>query len=367
MADSIHRVIVGLSGGVDSSVAALRLLEQGYAVEALFMKNWEEDDDADYCAAADDLADAKAVAERLGIRLHTVNFATEYWDRVFEYFLAEYRAGRTPNPDVMCNQEIKFKAFLDHAVALGADAIATGHYARIGHAGDGLQLLTGRDPTKDQSYFLYTLGQAQLRRTLFPVGALPKAEVRALAEYAGLATARKKDSTGICFIGERKFRDFLQRYLPAQPGTIVTPEGHAIGEHAGLMFYTIGQRHGIGVGGRKDAGDAPWFVTGKDLARNHLIVAQGHDHPLLLCNTLTATQATWIAATPPPWPLRCSAKIRYRQVAQPCTVETCDSQVIVAHFDTAQRAITPGQSVVFYQGEVCLGGAVIDAPAPGAT
>ncbi len=357
------RIIVGLSGGVDSSVAALILLDQGYAVEGLFMKNWEEDDDADYCAAAVDLADAQSVADTLDIRLHTVNFASEYWDRVFEYFLTEYRAGRTPNPDVMCNREIKFKAFLDHALALGADAIATGHYARIGTDGTHLQLLTGVDPNKDQSYFLYTLGQAQLSRSLFPIGALAKPDVRARAERARLATARKKDSTGICFIGERKFRDFLQRYLPALPGAIVTADGDVIGEHAGLMYYTLGQRHGIGIGGRRDASEQPWFVVGKDLVTNRLIVAQGHDHALLFHSSLIANQVSWVAGEPPAWPLRCNAKIRYRQTAQPCTVDTTGQHTLRVHFDAAQRAITPGQSIVFYQGEVCLGGATIESPA----
>ncbi len=353
------RVVVGLSGGVDSSVAALLLLEQGYSVEGVFMKNWEEDDDADYCAAAVDLADARSVAERLGIRLHAVNFSAEYWDRVFEYFLAEYRTGRTPNPDVMCNKEIKFKAFLEHARTLGAEAIATGHYARIGTLAGRLQLLTGLDPNKDQSYFLYTLGQPQLQHSLFPVGTLAKPDVRALAERAGLATARKKDSTGICFIGERKFRDFLQRYLPAQPGPIVTPQGEVIGEHAGLMYYTLGQRHGIGIGGRRDAGDEPWFVVGKDLDHNRLIVAQGHDHPLMFHRELTADQVSWVTGDEPAWPLRCTAKIRYRQTAQPCETERIDENTIRVRFDTPQRAITPGQSVVFYDGETCLGGAII--------
>ncbi len=354
------RVIVGMSGGVDSSVAALLLLEAGLEVEGLFMKNWEEDDDAEYCAAAEDLADAQAVCDRLGIALHTVNFSSEYWDHVFEYFLHEYRSARTPNPDVMCNKEIKFKAFLEHALNLGAEAIATGHYARIARQDGAVRMLKGLDENKDQTYFLYTLGQAQLGKTLFPVGELEKSRVRELARKAGFDNARKKDSTGICFIGERKFRDFLARFLPAQPGEIVTPEGEVIGEHQGLMYYTLGQRQGLGIGGLRGAGESPWFVVGKDLAHNRLLAAQGHDHPLLFHPRLIADQVHWIAGTPHDFPLRCKAKIRYRQPEQACTVQLDEQGRCDVRFDQPQRAITAGQSVVFYLGETCLGGAVID-------
>ena len=355
------RVIVGLSGGVDSSVAALLLLEQGYQVEGLFMKNWEEDDTQDYCSAAVDLADAQAVADQLGITLHTRNFASEYWDRVFSYFLEEYRAGRTPNPDIMCNKEIKFKAFLELALELGADYIATGHYARIAHDPDGTVLmLKGVDANKDQTYFLYTLQQHQLQRSLFPVGELQKSRVRELAEAAGFTTARKKDSTGICFIGERKFRDFLQRFLPAQPGNIVTPDGEIIGQHHGLMYYTLGQRQGLGIGGRKDADDSPWFVVDKDMANNHLIVTQGHQHALLMKHFLLASQLHWVAGQAPNQTFECKAKIRYRQTEESCQVRLLDNHCCEVCFTNAQRAITPGQSIVFYQADVCLGGGIID-------
>jgi tRNA-specific 2-thiouridylase len=353
-------VIVGMSGGVDSSVAALRLIEQGYRVEGLFMKNWEDDDDADYCAAAQDLADAQAVCEDLEIVLHKVNFARQYWDRVFEYFLDEYRRGRTPNPDVMCNKEIKFKAFLDYALGLGADYIATGHYARVEHGPERARMLRGIDTNKDQTYFLYTLGQPQLTRTLFPVGELEKPRVREIARKAGFVTSAKKDSTGICFIGERKFRDFLSRYLPARPGPMVTPEGEPMGEHQGLMYYTLGQRQGLGIGGVRDAGEAPWFVVGKDLADNRLIVAQGHDHPMLYQPALIARQAHWVAGKAPALPLSCTAKIRYRQPDQACTVTALDDATLRVDFAQPQRAITPGQSIVFYNGEECLGGAIIE-------
>ncbi len=356
-----RHVIVGLSGGVDSSVTALLLQREGYRVEALFMKNWEEDDTGDYCAAAADLADAERVCDQLGIRLHTVNFATEYWDRVFAHFLAEYRAGRTPNPDILCNREIKFRAFLDHALTLGADAIATGHYARIGRGVEGVELLKGRDPNKDQSYFLHAVGQEALSRSLFPLGELYKSEVRELAAEAGLATSEKKDSTGICFIGERRFKEFLARYLPAQPGAIETPDGEVIGRHDGLMYHTLGQRQGLGIGGLRGAGDAPWYVARKDLDRNVLVVAQGHDHPLLLSDALTASQMHWIAGHPPELPLCCAAKVRYRQTEQSCRVEPLDEERCRVVFDQPQRAVTPGQSVVFYDRDVCLGGGVIEA------
>lgn len=354
------RVIVGLSGGVDSSVTALLLKKQGYAVEGLFMKNWEEDDTAEYCSASADLADAQAVCESIGIPLHTVNFAAEYWDNVFEYFLAEYRAGHTPNPDILCNREIKFKAFLDYARHLGASFIATGHYAHIERRGEQYYLLKGLDPAKDQSYFLYALNQAQLAGSLFPVGHLLKSDVRKIAANAGLITQDKKDSTGICFIGERKFKDFLSRYLPAQPGAIQTPEGETIGQHDGLMYYTIGQRQGLHIGGRKESVGKPWYVAGKDLTNNVLIAVEGHDHPLLFTKTLICSQTNWISGAPPALPLTCSAKTRYRQSDQPCTIlPGAEAGHYEVHFNAPQRAVTPGQSVVFYQGEVCLGGGII--------
>ncbi|RRQ19990.1 tRNA 2-thiouridine(34) synthase MnmA [Thiohalobacter thiocyanaticus] len=357
---AVTRVMVGLSGGVDSAVAALQLLEQGYQVEGLFMKNWDEDDADGYCPAAEDLADAEAVAARIGITLHKVNFSAEYWDRVFEYFLAEYRAGRTPNPDVLCNREIKFRAFLDHALSLGADAIATGHYARIAHAPDGVRLLKGLDPNKDQSYFLYLLSQSQLSRSLFPLGGLEKTRVRERAREAGFTNHAKKDSTGICFIGERRFNAFLKQYLPARPGEIVDPDGRVLGEHQGLMYHTIGQRQGLGIGGRADASGEPWYVADKDLEHNRLIVVQGSGHPLLLHRGLTLTRLHWIQGEPPAQPLTCSARIRYRQSDQPCVLEPLDGSRWQVGFDTPQRAITPGQAVVFYQGEVCLGGGTIE-------
>ncbi|WP_020395729.1 tRNA 2-thiouridine(34) synthase MnmA [Thiolinea disciformis] len=359
---SPQRVMVGLSGGVDSSVAALLLLEQGYQVEGLFMKNWEEDDTPEYCSASVDLADAQAVADQLGIRLHTMNFASEYWDRVFTYFLEEYRAGRTPNPDILCNKEIKFKAFLDLALEWGADYIATGHYARVQTQDDGTVLmLKGVDDNKDQTYFLYTLQQNQLRSSLFPIGHLPKTEVRAIAEKAGFTTARKKDSTGICFIGERRFKDFLQRYLPAQLGDIVTVEGKIIGQHHGLMYYTLGQRQGLGIGGLKQAQELPWFVVDKDLENNQLVVAQGHENDYLLKHQLQASQLHWVAGRPPDKNFSCSAKIRYRQQEQRCQVVVHANNTAQVCFTEPQRAITPGQSIVFYQGEICLGGAIIDS------
>jgi len=357
-----EKVIIGMSGGVDSSVAALLLLEQGYQVEGLFMKNWEEDDTEEYCTATEDLADAQSVSDTLGIKLHTVNFSGEYWDRVFEYFLEEYRSGRTPNPDIMCNKEIKFKAFLEYALELGADYIATGHYARIDRSSPTLKMLKGVDNNKDQTYFLYTLQQNQLIKSLFPVGELEKSKVRELAQKAGFDTANKKDSTGICFIGERKFTEFLQRFLPAQPGEIITPDGIVIGKHQGLMYYTFGQRQGLGIGGLKSASEAPWFVVDKNLETNQLIAAQGHNHPLLLKQQLKASQLHWVSGNAPSNDFRCKAKIRYRQTEQVCHV-LIDSDNInecVVCFDKPQRAITPGQSIVFYDGEICLGGGIID-------
>ena len=355
------RVIVGISGGVDSSVAALLLLEQGYQVEGLFMKNWEEDDTEDYCSAEVDLADAQSVCEQLKIPLQSVNFSSEYWDRVFEYFLAEYKAGRTPNPDIMCNKEIKFKAFLDYALEQGADYIATGHYARLSKKKHIISLLKGIDENKDQTYFLHTLNQKQLANSLFPVGELKKSEVRRIAEREGFTTARKRDSTGICFIGERKFKEFLQRFLPAQPGDIITPEGEVIGKHSGVMYYTLGQRQGLGIGGLKDKSEDPWFVVDKNIASTQLIAAQGHNHPLLRNKQLEASQLHWIADTPPARQFTCKAKVRYRQSDQPCEVIITDNQQCRVIFETAQRAITPGQSVVFYDNDICLGGAIIDA------
>lgn len=355
-----NKIIVGISGGVDSSVAALTLLEQGYEVEGLFMKNWEEDDDAQFCSATEDLADAQAVCDKLDIKLHAVNFATEYWDRVFEYFLDEYRAGRTPNPDIMCNKEIKFKAFLEFAQHLGAAKIATGHYARIGNQGDEYQLLTGLDKNKDQSYFLYALQQPALSKSLFPLGAMDKPDVRKKAEEAGLVTHDKKDSTGICFIGERKFSTFLERFLPAQPGVILSDTGEQVGQHNGLMFYTIGQRHGLGIGGRKGGDESPWFVYGKNLPENQLLVCQGHQHPCLMAGSLTASQITWAAGHPPAFPAQVEAKIRYRQAAQPCSLSPLDDEQLAVQFNEPQRAIAPGQSVVFYQDEICLGGGIIE-------
>lgn len=349
-----------MSGGVDSSVAALLLLEADYHVEGLFMKNWEEDDDEEYCAAAADLADAQAVSDQLGIKLHTVNFATEYWDKVFSHFLDEYKGGRTPNPDILCNKEIKFRAFLDYALDLGADKIATGHYARITETNGEYQLRAGLDQNKDQSYFLHALNQYQLSYSIFPLGGMDKTAVRKIADENNFVNSKKKDSTGICFIGERKFSAFLNRYLPAQPGDIVTLENESIGEHNGLMFYTYGQRHGLGIGGMKNAAEEPWFVVDKDLSLNRLIVAQGHDHPALLHQHLQCSQLTWISGLSPELPLTCKAKIRYRQSAQKCTLKRLNNEVLQVTFKQPQRAITPGQSVVFYQDDICLGGGIIN-------
>ncbi len=355
-------IIVGMSGGVDSSVTALLLLEQGHQVTGLFMKNWEEDDGTEYCTAMEDLADAQQVCEKLGIELKTVNFAAEYWDEVFEVFLSEFKAGRTPNPDILCNKHVKFKAFLNYAVEdLGAEFIATGHYARVAEKNGEFFLLKGLDPNKEQSYFLYTLGQKALSKTLFPIGHLHKPEIRAMADKAGFANSRKKDSTGICFIGERKFTEFLQRYLPTQPGEMRTPEGQYIGKHSGLMYYTLGQRQGLGIGGVKNAPDEPWYALDKDLKNNVLIVGQGHDHPLMLHNTLEASQLDWCSNKPLLESLRCTAKTRYRQADQACRLEPMGDDRCRAVFDHAQRAITPGQSVVFYNDEVCLGGGIIES------
>ena len=357
------RVMVGMSGGVDSSVSAYLLIQQGYQVEGLFMKNWDEDDGSEYCSAKQDLADAEEVCEGLGIKLHTANFAAEYWDNVFDHFLAEYSAGRTPNPDVLCNREIKFKVFLEYAELLGADYIATGHYVRTRTEGDKTYLLTGLDNNKDQSYFLNAVSEQELAKCLFPIGDMEKPAVRAIAEAQGFGNHQKKDSTGICFIGERRFKDFLQQYLPAQPGDIETPEGQVIGQHSGLMYHTLGQRQGLGLGGIKDFPEAPWYVVGKDLNRNVLIAAQGNDHPMLYSDHLIGAETHWINALPPAEQFSCEAKIRYRQKAQNCHVEISSDpelgEVVTVSFDEPQRSITPGQYVVFYHGEICLGGAVI--------
>ena len=362
------RVVVGLSGGVDSAVSAYLLKQQGYDVVGIFMKNWEDDDDSDYCSSNIDFVDAAAVADVIGIEIEHVNFAAEYKDRVFAEFLREYQGGRTPNPDILCNAEIKFKAFLDHALRLGADKIATGHYARVRHnPNTGLhELLKGVDASKDQSYFLHRLTQAQLSQTLFPVGEIEKTEVRRLADEAGLPNARKKDSTGICFIGERPFREFLNRYIAKAPGPIKSDTGRKIGQHQGLSFYTLGQRQGLGIGGIKDKGaqrgggdHAPWFVARKDMASNTLWVVQGHDHPWLLSEQLHADDLSWIAGTPPAAG-RFHAKTRYRQQDAVCTLSWPQAYMQL-DFPEAQWAVTPGQSAVLYDGEVCLGGGVINS------
>lgn len=363
--NSQKKVIVGMSGGVDSSVSAWLLQQQGYQVEGLFMKNWEEDDGEEYCTAADDLADAQAVCDKLGIKLHKINFAAEYWDNVFEHFLEEYKAGRTPNPDILCNKEIKFKAFLEFAADdLGADYIATGHYVRRADVDGKSQLLRGLDGNKDQSYFLYTLSHQQIAQSLFPVGELEKPEVRRIAEQLDLITAKKKDSTGICFIGERKFRDFLGRYLPAQPGAIETVDGQVVGEHQGLMYHTLGQRKGLGIGGLKESNDDPWYVVDKDVARNRLIVAQGADHPRLMSVGLIAQQLHWVDRQPIAAPLRCTVKTRYRQTDIPCEIVPRGDDCIEVRFDAPVAAVTPGQSAVFYLGDLCLGGGIIEERLP---
>jgi tRNA-specific 2-thiouridylase len=356
------KVIVGMSGGVDSSVSAHLLIEQGYQVEGLFMKNWEEDDTDEYCAASQDLEDAQLVCDKLGIKLHTINFATEYWDNVFEYFLAEYKAGRTPNPDIMCNKEIKFKAFLEFACEdLGADYIATGHYVQREFIDGQWAMLRGLDSNKDQSYFLYTLSDVQVGRTLFPVGNIEKAAVRAIAEQADLVTHNKKDSTGICFIGERKFKDFLGQYLPAQPGKIESAEGEVIGEHDGLMYHTLGQRKGLRIGGLANAGEEPWYVVEKDLLRNVLIVGQGHNHPRLFSKGLIGNQLHLVNRKSLDAPIKCTVKTRYRQDDVPCHLSPMSDGEYLVMFDEPQSSVTPGQSVVFYQDSLCLGGGIINS------
>ncbi|MFC5741227.1 tRNA 2-thiouridine(34) synthase MnmA [Dyella tabacisoli] len=363
------KVMLGISGGVDSSVAALLLQQAGFTVEGLFMQNWEEDDRDGPCTTDADRKDAVAVCGRLGIPFHARNFAAEYWDGVFEHFLAEYRAGRTPNPDVLCNREIKFKTFLDEAHALGAAKIATGHYARIDQRDGRYRLLRALDASKDQTYFLHALGQQQLAATLFPLGDIEKTQVRRMALEAALPTHAKKDSTGICFIGERDFRSFLSQYIPARPGAMRTPDGATIGEHQGVMYYTLGQRNGLGIGGRQGASSEPWYVVGKDVAANVLYVAQGGENHWLHSRRLRAETPSWVADEAPAGEFRCTVKTRYRQHDQSCTVHVLSDGVEV-HFDEPQRAVTPGQSVVFYDNEACLGGAVIevtDAPFGGWT
>lgn len=350
-------IIVGMSGGVDSSVAAYLLKRAGHHVEGVFMKNWEADDTETYCPATEDMNDAQAVCDLLNIPLHMVNFADKYWERVFAYFLDEYRAGRTPNPDILCNKEIKFRAFLDYAKQRGADFIATGHYVRKSQDHTGVHLLKGSDPLKDQSYFLYALDESQLASSLFPVGELPKQQVRAIAEEIGLKNHAKKDSTGICFIGERKFKTFLNEYLPAQPGNMETMDGEVIGRHDGLMFYTIGQRQGLQIGGKKGKSESPWYVAHKDLKRNVLIIVQGENHTALFKQTLKTGPLHWINAAPT-LPLSLKAKTRYRQPDQACTI-SADNDGYLIQFEQPQRAITPGQSVVFYQDDICLGGGII--------
>jgi len=364
---SKQRVVVGLSGGVDSAVSAWLLKQQGYEVIGIFMKNWEDDDDSEYCSSNIDFVDAAAVADVIGIEIEHVNFAADYKDRVFAEFLREYQGGRTPNPDILCNAEIKFKAFLDHAMRLGAEKIATGHYARVREREGAFELLKGLDPGKDQSYFLHRLNQAQLSKTLFPVGELHKSEVRRSATEIGLPNARKKDSTGICFIGERPFREFLNRYIAQAPGHIKNERGRVLGRHVGLSFYTLGQRQGLGIGGVKEKGaqrgggeHAPWFVARKDLANNTLYVVQGHDHPWLLSHEVSVDDLSWVAGQPPA-PGTLAAKTRYRQTDAPCDLHYPAPQTLALHFPDAQWAVTPGQSAVLYQGDVCLGGGVIAA------
>lgn len=356
----LKKIIVGLSGGVDSSVSALLLKEQGYEVQGLFMKNWNERTDEDQCMWQADVEDAMLVCDRIGIPLNTVDLSEDYWDKVFTNFLEEYKNGRTPNPDVLCNQEIKFKVFAEHALAMGADKIATGHYARIIKSNQGYELHKGKDHNKDQSYFLCRLNQQQLADAIFPVGVMEKQAVRKLAEDAGLITHDKKDSTGICFIGEQPFRDFLSRYIPPEPGNILTTKGRNIGQHQGVFFYTLGQRQGLGIGGIQGAEDAPWYVVQKDIHSNTLVVAQDHNHPLLQSDWLEASGMNWISGVAPKTPFVCQAKVRYRQADQTGSVESIEGDVCKIKFDQPQRAITPGQFVVLYLDEACLGGGIID-------
>ena len=353
-------VVIAMSGGVDSSVAALSVKRAGLKCSALFMKNWNEPSDDGHCQWEDDVADALGVCERLDIPINTVDLSRTYWDTVFEDFLTQYQKGRTPNPDVLCNREIKFKAFLECAKAVGGNVIATGHYVASDVHHGCRRLLKGADATKDQSYFLYTLGQAQLSASIFPLGTAQKSDVRSLARDAGLGTHEKKDSTGICFIGEQRFRDFLSQFIPAVPGPIVTIGGDVVGEHYGAVYYTLGQRQGLGIGGVKGAGEVPWFVAAKNLESNELTVVQGHDHPALMSTRLTASDMNWVAGVEPKTPFRCKAKTRYRQADQDCTIESILKGVARLRFDQPQRAVTPGQSVVFYDGNACVGGGIID-------
>ena len=355
----MKKIIVGLSGGVDSSVAALLLKQQGYDVHGVFMQNWEVDNDDPHCSAEQDLTDAKAAADHIGIRLETVNFAHEYWHNVFQHCLDEFAAGRTPNPDVLCNREIKFKALLDYALEKGADYLATGHYARVTENNGEFQLLKGKDSTKDQSYFLYMLNQYALSHALFPLGELKKSDVREIAKNAGLPNASKKDSTGICFIGERKFSQFLNEFMLTQPGEIKTVDGKTVGKHNGLMFHTLGQRKGLQIGGLKDASEAAWYVVDKDIANNALIIGQGHNHPRLMSNNLEGIEWHWHSTTTPELPFRCEARTRYHQNNHSCQITHRDHKSFKVEFDEPLRAITPGQSVVFYKDGTCLGGGII--------
>lgn len=354
------KIIVGISGGVDSSVAALLLKQQGHEVEALFMKNWDEQSADGGCIWETDVEDAIKVCDKLDIPLNTVDLSIEYWQDVFTNFLREYETGSTPNPDILCNQEVKFKAFLDHALQLGADKIATGHYARVQPQNGYYELLKGMDINKDQSYFLCRLSQTQLRYSLFPIGELGKPRVRDIAAEHGLVTHDKKDSTGICFIGERPFREFLSQYIPVKTGEIRSIEGEILGEHQGVHFYTLGQRQGLGIGGIKNTNNEPWYVVAKDIENNRLIVAQGHDHPLLYSRALTAVNLHWIGGKPLATPYTCTAKTRYRQPDQACTIVDIDSDKAEIRFPEPQRAVTPGQYVVFYEDNKCLGSGVID-------
>jgi len=359
MADNKQKIVIGISGGVDSAVSALLLKQQGYQVSGIFMQNWDTEREDPHCTAEQDLSDARAVCDQIGIPLHTVNFAREYWDRVFQHCLDEFAQGRTPNPDIWCNREIKFRVFLDHALTLGADKLATGHYAQIHHQNGHYQLCKGTDENKDQTYFLYTLNQHQLRHSLFPIGSMYKPKVREIAQQQQLANADKKDSTGICFIGEREFKSFLQEFLLAQPGNLETVDGKVIGKHDGVMFYTLGQRKGLNIGGREESDEMPWYVIHKDVKRNVLVVGQGHDHPLLYSRKIIGKQVHWVDEQLRLTPFNCYAKNRHRQPDQVCRVTPLDADTLAVEFETPQRAVTPGQSIVFYQDTICLGGATI--------
>lgn len=360
MANSKQKIIVGISGGVDSAVTALLQKQQGHEVAGIFMQNWEAGQDDPFCTAEQDLSDARAIADQIGIPLYTVNFAREYWDHVFQHCLDEFAAGRTPNPDIFCNREIKFKVFLEHALTLGAEKLATGHYARIAYdENNGYQLLRGLDPSKDQAYFLQSLNQYQLQHSLFPIGGLLKSNVRKIAEQYGLINYAKKDSTGICFIGEREFKTFLQEFILAQPGDIETIDGKKLGKHDGIMFYTLGQRKGLNIGGVQNLDEKPWYVLQKEIKRNVLIVGQGYDHPLLYSRYLTCHQAHWVSGSAPSTPKLYMAKTRHLQPDQPCMLTKIDDQQFRVEFENPLRAITPGQCIAFYQGEICLGGATI--------